>query len=339
MLHIIAGIGIITLALLWFIGMNVLALVLYIKDKRRAQHGGRRIPEKTLILLTLAGGGIGAALGMYIMRHKTRKTKFRVSAALGLVVCAVFLIHAVHALTLDRIVVFREVAFESHRWPSELSGYRIAFMSDFHTISYEEMSEVVSELNTMDIDLLLLGGDFSMHEANYRYTLRALGRAETTDGIFGVEGNHDAPHGAFAAMLYNGITPLINSGLHIREGFYLGGVEDLWLGQPDVHAAIGGANPHDFVLLLTHNPDVAMWPESAYADLVLAGHTHGGQITFFGWPMYLLRGSISAHRTRFARNWAYGAENVPVFVTTGVGTYYTIPRVMARPEVVIFTLN
>ena len=47
-------------------------------DKRKAQKGSWRIPEKTLFIITLLGGGIGTILGMYVFRHKTKKLKFTI---------------------------------------------------------------------------------------------------------------------------------------------------------------------------------------------------------------------------------------------------------------------
>ena len=47
-------------------------------DKQKAKHGSWRIPEKTLFLFTLLGGGIGTIAGMYVFRHKTRKLYFTV---------------------------------------------------------------------------------------------------------------------------------------------------------------------------------------------------------------------------------------------------------------------
>lgn len=74
-------------------------------------------------------------------------------------------------------------------------------------------------------------------------------------------------------------------------------------------------------------------------DLVLSGHTHNGQITFFGIPLYLLRGSITSYGMRFGYGFAESKDGVPVFTSNGIGDYYTVPRIFARPEVVIFTMR
>jgi len=72
-------------------------------DKRRAVKNGRRISERTLAFFTLICGGIGALLGMCLLRHKTKKMKFRVLTALGLIVALIAVIYVVHCHTLDSI--------------------------------------------------------------------------------------------------------------------------------------------------------------------------------------------------------------------------------------------
>lgn len=57
--------------------MNLAAFGAYGADKRRARRGSWRIPERTLFLLPLLGGSVGALLGMHVFRHKTRHWYFR----------------------------------------------------------------------------------------------------------------------------------------------------------------------------------------------------------------------------------------------------------------------
>lgn len=330
--------GIIPLFLLCFLAMNIFTFSLYGIDKRRAIKDKWRITERDLIFFTVFGGGIGAFLAMWLFRHKRNKGKFKFFVSLGLIIAAIPMIHIAHSVTLDRIVVYREVDFYSENWPQELDGYRIAFMTDFHKISDQRMEEIVNRLNQRELDLLLLGGDFSWRNGHYQGTLREIARTITTDGIFGVEGNHDNYTALFLAMEYHGMGVLDNSGLQIREGFSIAGVRDLWNRDPNIEKAIDEINVEGFILLVSHNPDVAMEQETVDIDFIVAGHTHGGQITFFGFPVYLLLNSISNHGTRFAHGFAQSADGVPVFTSSGVGDYYNWPRIFARPEVVIFTM-
>ena len=334
----IISFGILELFSIFLVLINVFTFALYVIDKRKAKRGKWRISEKVLLIFTISFGGIGALFGLLFLRHKTQKWKFKLAVVIGVIIVLIPVIHIVHSLTLDRVVRYTEIKFYSENWHTGLNGYRIAFMSDMHTITDETMRAIAAELNNRNLDLLVLGGDFTMRNEHYRGTIREIAQIVTTDGIFGVEGNHDDYIRLFAAMKQYGIIPLDNTGLHIREGFYLGGVHDMWNRSPDISKALAGALDKDFVILVSHNPDVSMLQSTEGIDLILSGHTHGGQITFFGLPFYLLRGSITDYGMRFAYGFAYSSDGVPIFISSGVGPYFTVPRIFARPEVVIFTL-
>ncbi|MCL1992152.1 MAG: metallophosphoesterase [Spirochaetes bacterium] len=256
-------------------------------------------------------------------------------------VALVVLTHIVHALTLDRIIEYREISMQSPRWPEALDGYRIAFIADVHTTPDAILQGIVGELNARGIDMLLLGGDFSIAGGRYRAAIAVLSQVQTTDGIFGVEGNHDNYIRLFAAMEHYGVVPLSNSGLAVRDGFFLAGVEDMRRRNSCIATATAAAQNDDFVLLVSHNPDLTMRQDTTGVDLILSGHTHGGHITFFGlWAPYLtLRNSITDYGQRFASGWARSRDGVPVYVNTGTGRYYGIPRVFARPQVTLLTLH
>jgi len=337
-LHLIFHVGVIELFSIFFVLINTVTCFLYVLDARRSANNEKRISEGMLIFLTIACGGMGAIIGRYFAKHQAGSKKFRFVIAAGLIIALIPVIHIAHGLTLDRLIRYVEIEFHSESWSAELDGYRIAFMTDMHVIPDETMRNVASELNTRNIDLLLLGGDFSMHYAHYQGTLREIAQINTVDGIFGVEGNHDNYIRLFEAKEQYGITPLDNSGVRIRKGFYLAGVQDMWNRSPNVQQAIEGANADDFILLVSHNPDVSMAQSTAEVDLILAGHTHRGQITFFGFPMYLLRDHITSYGTRFAHGFSYSADGTPVFVSSGIGVYYSVQRIFARPEVIIFTM-
>lgn len=339
-INLIFYIGIIEFFFMLLLLTNIFTFFLYVADKRKEVKGKRRISERTLLLFTILCGGIGALLGMYFANHKTRNKKFKFVVAIGLIITLIPVIHIVHGLTLSKIIRYVEIEFRSENWPPELDGYRIAFMSDMHAITEENMRKVATELNGRDLDLLLLGGDFLMENNHYQGTVREIAQISTTDGIFGVEGNHDDYKKVFQAKKEYGIKPLDNSGMCIREGFYLAGVQDMYNRNPNIKEAIANAHTNDFVLLLSHSPDLSMLQSTEGIDLILSGHTHAGQITFFGYPFYLLYGSlpITDYGTRFAYGFASSADDVPVFTTSGIGTFSNIPRIFTRPEVVIFTM-
>lgn len=260
-------------------------------------------------------------------------------------IAGIVLIHVIHALTLDRIIRYEEIPFCSQNLASELNGYRVAFISDVHLISESRLRNVVDELNRRGLDLLVLGGDYATitnimqkRVDIMQKSLEILSEIKTTDGIYGVEGNHDNHIYLFETMRTLGMTPLSNNGYHIREGLYLAGLEDLWNRIPNVSQATADSLPEDFVLLISHNPDATMLQDTKGVDLILCGHTHGGQISFFGFwaPFFALTKSVTTYGQRFRSGWSRSLAGTPLFVSRGLGEY--TPRVFASPQVIIITL-
>jgi len=271
---------------------------------------------------------------------KEKRSKFRLRKIVGVIFISniiIALIHAIHAITLDRIIQYKEVSFYSERIPAEMEGYRIAFIVDTHNISEVRLQEVVRRLNDEELDLLVLGGDFSRGEGEPERSIEILSQVMATDGIYGVEGNHDRFRELFAAMEKHNMHPLSNSGVYIRENFYLAGVEDLWRRDPDIAEAIADADEDSFVILVSHNPDISMKQDTHNVDLILSGHTHGGQVTFFGlWAPALAIDWVTSYGHRFMSGWAESRDGTPVYVSNGTAGYY--PRVFARPQVILITL-
>jgi len=283
----------------------------------------------------LAGGAV--LCGMILLEKYLTNMRILKITLISLV-SATVLIHAIHALTLDRMVVYNEITFSSPNVPAEMDGYSIAFVTDTHTETGRRLRGVVEELNRRHVDLLLLGGDFTYDSDDLALALALLSQVETTDGIFGIEGNHDNYQILFPVMEAHNIKPLSNSGLYVRDNFFLAGVEDLWNRNPDIAAATEGAGADSFVLLLAHNPDTTMLQDTTGVDLILSGHTHGGQLNFFGVVSIGLDSRvISDYGERFKGGWAESRDGTPVYVSRGIGDYY--PRVFARPEVTLITLR
>ena len=95
-------------------------------------------------------------------------------------------------------------------------------------------------------------------------------------------------------------------------------------------------SPDDFVILLTHTPDYAEDVPITNADLVLAGHTHGGQVTLFGLYAPVVP---SRYGQRFLKGIKTNSERQPVIITNGIGTSSKNLRLFAPSEVVVLTLR
>ncbi len=134
-----------------------------------------------------------------------------------------------------------------------------------------------------------------------------------------------------AALAEQGVQPLVNRAVRVRgEGvdFWVGGVDDLTEGRPDLAATLAEVPDDAFLLVLAHNPDIWLAPRIPGADLVLAGHTHGGQIRL---PLVGAAHTQGTHLTRRRPAGWFERGGVRMFVSRGLGE--SIPlRLGARPQ-------
>jgi len=245
------------------------------------------------------------------------------------------LIHLISALTVDKIIAHTEVQFASPKITDALDGYRIVFLTDIHGTPEQDLREMVKEINTRGVDLVLLGGDFSGQKDLWN-CLAILAGIQAVDGFYGVEGNHDNADRLRTAMQDNGMVLLENEGLRVKDSLYVAGLEDLWNRSPNVQAALAGAVDTDFILMLAHNPDTTMAHDFTRVDLTLSGHVHGGEVTFFGlWAPAMPM--VSEYGQRFTSGWCQSAVGTDVYVSRGIGAHAL--RVFARPQVVYVTLQ
>jgi uncharacterized protein len=167
-------------------------------------------------------------------------------------------------------------------------GYRIAFLTDPHysaVVPAWWVARAVAAAQDLAPDLILLGGDYLSHSASYASGLTDLFRPlAAPDGVFYVLGNHDHNVGAEVvrrALQAAGLVELRNSSVLIRRGtdsLAIAGVGDMRFDAIDVEAAVRGVPGDVPRLVLSHDPDMfAFWPEEQRLDLMLSGHTHGGQ--------------------------------------------------------------
>lgn len=229
-------------------------------------------------------------------------------------------------------ICYREISYTSSKVPAQLHGYTLAFVTDLHGQAAEVIQQIAHNIDQRRVNLLLLGGDFQRGRAMLR-ALDLLGQVLTQNGIYGVEGNHDNYRKLFSAMQARGITPLDNSGTLLQPGFYLAGVADMWRRKADIAAALQNAPENAFRLLVSHNPDVCLKQDTSQVDLMLSGHTHDGQISFWGlWtPAHLW--------LKFKAGWSKTPHGADLFVSAGAGQLKGTPRFYVPPEVIYLTLK
>jgi predicted MPP superfamily phosphohydrolase len=238
----------------------------------------------------------------------------------------------------------REEQWVSPDVPAGWDGKSIVFVTDPHVgifYSRARLRRLVDQVNAMQPDLILLGGDYVFTDRDYIEPCFAeLARLQAPLGKFGVMGNRDHYVGATAtyhSMQRAGIRPVDNLGLWIESGgerMRIGGVGDLWEDTQDLAPVLESTRESDLVILLSHNPDFAESIRDQRIDLVLSGHTHGGQVALFGWAPWAPSDYGPKYRTG-----RVDTGVTTVIISNGIGTAFPPVRLGARPQIVRLTLR
>lgn len=243
--------------------------------------------------------------------------------------------------------------------PAELDGYRIAHLTDIHynmILGEKFLSRVVEKANALDADVMALTGDFITHNARrLEPCMEILSGLAAPDGLLAVRGNHDAVVPWWRAdevMGRAGIELLENRHRRIRptrhraarlpeerpattSGITIAGVGDIWTGMCAPGLAMHGALRDDPMVLLSHNPQVTkIIPTDARVDLILSGHTHGGQIRPMGRSISMFSGGEREHVCGLGL-----CRDTAVYVSRGVGSSAFHFRWNCRPEIALLVLR
>ena len=234
----------------------------------------------------------------------------------------------------------REIELE--RLPGRFDGFRILHLSDLHLGAGRDFAQHVAAcVQGLDADLVVVTGDFRFHKGGpIEPAMQAFARVrEAMDApVYAIFGNHDdaAMRAALEAM---NVRVLVNEADVLRRGdeeIFLVGVDDPHLFRTDdLGAALEGVPEDACRVLLAHSPEPYATAAEADLDLVLCGHTHGGQIALPG-GMPVIRNARCPRR--IARG-AWREGRLQGYTSVGTG-YSTIDvRVNCPPEVVIHTLR
>lgn len=231
--------------------------------------------------------------------------------------------------------------------PDAFENFRVALLSDIHhghLFPLREVERVVRLTNDARPDLVALAGDYTTGRVRYiEPCAAALGRLRAPSGVFAVLGNHDHyTDGELTtrALVRHGINVLSNANTLLRrrgatDALQLAGLDDAGWGKADWTRALHGLDASLPSILLTHEPSAIDASEARGVSLILAGHTHGGQIRlpFVGAPARFLTDEFR----RLAG--LYEREGTQLYVTRGVGTVGLHARLGARPEIALIRIK
>jgi uncharacterized protein len=247
------------------------------------------------------------------------------------------------------------------RLPQALDGLRIAHLSDLHCsslVSREYLARCVRITSEAEPDLVLLTGDYVTRSRRWVPGLAPLLTGlRARHGVLAILGNHDHYVGADSvtqAVTEAGIPVLRNENRCLKvngASLWIAGIDSMRAKQyrltPRQQAAVDermnaflcraleGTDPEGFRILLAHSPDIFPDAQMAGVDLVLSGHTHGGQVRF---PLVGATVVPSKFGPRYAAG-LFEEDGTSLYVNRGLGVVRWPIRFLCRPELSILTLR
>ena len=283
-------------------------------------------------------------------KHVRKKGRYLV-AALAVVLLALLMWPFLEA----RSLTVTELTVKVENLPDNMNNLRIAYVTDIHAYtgpygSQASVDGMIHRVNTLNADLVLLGGDYSTDTEGAIRFFRSSQAFTANQAVAGVIGETDLENDSRlaelqSAMLGAGVVPLINNVEAVRIGsgtLYIAGLDDCNAGTPDIAAVSSRLKESDTVILLSHSPEILPQVYSTrdkeggvhWFDLVLCGHTHGGKARFVTLSL------TSPLKT--AQKYMSGVftdNRATEIVSRGVGMTGLPVRVMCRPEIYLITLT
>lgn len=244
-------------------------------------------------------------------------------------------------------VYIKPIEFEN--LPSALEGFKILHLSDLHLSHYVNLDDLectLGEAEKFNPDIVLITGDVADDLTLLPDALMMVDQLKTPLGGYACLGNHEyfrgLPH---VKRIYSQspIPLMVNEGIPLNvdnAGLYLSGIDDprfLNKGGSEFYngcldSSLVDSRSDDFLLVMSHRPDVLTFAKNHSVNLVLAGHTHGGQIGFMGrslfepvWPNRYLWGH-------------YQRGNTHLYTSAGMGHWFPF-RLGCPPEAPVIKLT
>jgi len=244
-----------------------------------------------------------------------------------------------------RWVVVHEMDVAIRGLDARFDGYRIAQLSDLHIGSHSPRAwgeRWAAIANARTPDLVVVTGDLVTSGTDFHGDIAAVvGQLRGKDGVFVSMGNHDyfgEGDPLITLLRAEGVNVLRNEGVVLDRGgasVYLAAIDDTWTKRDDMDLALKARPPSTPVILLAHDPERFTEAIERGVDLVLSGHTHGGQIAV----PFLAPWLSLAHITHEFVVGLYERGKSTLYVHPGLGTTGPPVRLGVAPAVAMITLR
>jgi predicted MPP superfamily phosphohydrolase len=231
------------------------------------------------------------------------------------------------------------------RLPAAFEGFTIVQLTDIHygfLMPMTAVRHVVKTANALEKDIVVCTGDY-IHERNSTAQIDAvwpeLSQLQAPKGVYSVLGNHDHWGDTDRSLAW-----LTRSGQNLRhrsvaiekqnQRIWLGGAGDFWEDAPGIDLAFEGVPSGECKILLCHNPDSADTDYKRRIDLMICGHTHGGQVVIPFWGPPVLPVSNKRYSSGLIDN-----GKTKLFISRGLGWAIIPIRLNCLPEIAVLKLK
>ncbi len=281
-----------------------------------------------------------------IERNETIKKGFILFLKITIIVLLIILLNVLYTKYISTLgIIVKEEAIYSSDISEDFSGLKVVQFSDLHygsTIFLDEVKNLVKIINLRKPDIIVFTGD--LIDENYKLSLKkqeqltsVLGKLNASMGKYAVSGEEDDDD--FLSILNQcNFNVLDNSSDVIYSSdnstMTIVGLSSKEINQ-NVEAAFTNTNPKDFTITLVHEPDSADdILESHRSDLILAGHSHNGQVRIPKIEPFIRKEGAKKYPDEF-----YKLDNSKLYVSSGIGCSDFNFRLGARPSINFFRLR
>jgi len=237
------------------------------------------------------------------------------------------------------IIIVTSITIESEKISEDIGKIKILEISDLHIKNFGVRErEVLFLIRAIKPDVIFITGDF-YEKLNKLSEVKEFVK-ELKIKAYAVLGNWDYWAGDIDPLITtlkeNGIEVLINDNrFYFKDGDFINivGVSDPYTGHDDIKRATMGLNKKKFTILLSHAPCIVNHLKDEKFDLIICGHTHGGQVN-----IPFIKSFWAPTETNYIRG-MYETKWGKLYVNRGIGLSVFPIRFMCPPEITLFTLK
>lgn len=287
------------------------------------------------LIVCILNWGVYLGFGAIVLQHWQTAILVVAWATILLLIGLSFYINAKAPVTVEQTITINNLK----------QPINIAHLSDIHIgtlMNEKKIAAIVKQTNKLHADIIVLTGDIVDSYSNFSIkAIEELGKLKSKYGIYYVLGNHEYyydTHTILHLLKRIGITPLVNQSMILRNlGINISGIADL-VGErtvfkdnslkPNLTKALESNQANFPTILLSHQPKIINFLTNEKIDLVLSGHTHGGQIFPFNFIVLLDQPFLSG-----LNQFTYHDNNAQIYISEGAGWWGMPMRLFSRRQI------